>query len=94
MEKVKLETQEESIRVQPGEDGPLGELSQLVREFSASDERLLALRDELNDLVARLPLELREGADALPLSDPAWLRQLVNQAEPLLVGRLSKEEVA
>jgi len=94
VEKVKLETQEESIRVQPGEDGPLGELSQLVREFSGSDERLLALREELNDLVARLPLELREGVDALPLSDPAWLRQLVNQAEPLLVGRLSKEEVA
>jgi DNA repair exonuclease SbcCD nuclease subunit len=94
VEKVKLETQEESIRVQPGEDGPLGELAQLVRELSGSDERLLGLRDELNDLVARLPLELREGADALPLSDPAWLRQLVNQAEPLLVGRLSKEEVA
>jgi len=94
VEKVKLETQEESIRVQPGEDGPLGELSQLVREFSGSDERLLALREELNDLVARLPLELREGVDALPLSDPAWLRQLVNQAEPLLVGRLSKEELA
>lgn len=94
VEKVKLETQEESIRVQPGEDGPLGELAQLVRELSGSDERLLGLRDELNDLVARLPLELREGADALPLSDPAWLRQLVNQAEPLLIGRLSKEEVA
>jgi DNA repair protein SbcD/Mre11 len=94
VEKVKLETQEESIRVQPGEDGPLGELAQLVREVSARDERLLELREELNDLVARLPLELREGVDALPLSDPAWLRQLVNQAEPLLVGRLSKEEVA
>lgn len=94
VEKVKLETQEESIRVQQGDDGPLGELAQLVREFSASDERLLALREELNDLVTRLPLELREGVDALPLSDPAWLRQLVNQAEPLLVGRLGKEEVA
>ena len=33
-------------------------------------------------------------ADALPVGDPIWLRQLVNQAEPLLVGRLSKEEVA
>ena len=34
-----------------------------------------------------LPLELREGPDALPVGDPLWLRQLVNQAEPLLVGR-------
>jgi DNA repair exonuclease SbcCD nuclease subunit len=94
VEKVRIETQEEAIRCLPAEDGPLGELSQLVRDFSESDERLRDLSSELNELVAKLPPELKEGADAMPLADPAWLRQLVNQAEPLLIGRLSKEEVA
>jgi len=91
VERVKLETQEEVIRVQPSEDGPLGELAQLVREFSSNDYRLSELSAELNELVAKLPLELKEGADPLPVADPAWLRQLVNQAEPLLAGRLGKE---
>ena len=94
VEKVKLETEVESIRVQPAEDGPLGELASLVRDFSGSDERLIELSGELNELLIKLPLELKEGADAMPLSDPAWLRQLVNQAEPLLAGRLSKEALA
>jgi DNA repair exonuclease SbcCD nuclease subunit len=91
VEKVKLDTQEEIIRVQPSEDGPLGELAQLVREFSSNDYRLSELSAELNDLVAKLPPELKEGADLLPVSDPAWLRQLIGQAEPLLAARLGKE---
>src|SRR6185436_8737309 len=91
VEKVKLETQEESIRVQPGEDGPLGELSQLVREFSGNDQRLMELSTELADLVTKLPQALKEGPDALSASDPAWLRQLIGQAEPILAGRLGKE---
>jgi DNA repair exonuclease SbcCD nuclease subunit len=91
VEKVKLETQEEVIRVQAGEDGPLGELAQLVREFSGNDQRLIELSAELNDLVSKLPTELREGADPLPFADPIWLSQLVNQTQPLLAGRLGKE---
>ena len=91
VEKVKLETQEEVIRVQPGEDGPLGELAQLGRELSASDHRLMELSAELADLFTKLPQALKEGPDALSISDPAWLRQLVSQAEPLLAARLGKE---
>jgi exonuclease SbcD len=91
VEKVRIETASPSMR-ETADDGPLGELAQLMTEVCGSDEQLRELEKELADLRAKLPLELREGPDAIPLDDPAWLRQLVQQAEPMLVGRLTKED--
>lgn len=91
VEKVRIETASPSLR-EAVDDGPLGELAQLMTEVCGSDEQLRELEKELADLRAKLPLELREGPDAIPLSDPDWLRQLVQEAEPMLVGRLTKED--
>ncbi|MCE9526370.1 MAG: DNA repair exonuclease [Planctomycetales bacterium] len=91
VEKVRIETASPSLR-ETADDGPLGELAQLMTEVCGSDEQLRELEQELADLRAKLPLELREGPSAIPLDDPAWLRQLVQEAEPMLVGRLTKED--
>jgi DNA repair protein SbcD/Mre11 len=91
VEKVRIETASESPR-EARDDGPLGELSQLLSDICGSDDQLRELEGELADLRGKLPLELREGPEAIPLDDPSWLRQLVQEAEPMLVGRLTKEE--
>lgn len=91
VEKVRIETAAQSLR-EAIDDGPLGELAQLLTEVCGSEDQLRELEKELTDLRAKLPLELREGPEAIPLSDPAWLRQLVQDAEPMLVGRLTKED--
>lgn len=94
VEKVRLETAGEAQLRETTEDGPLGELAELVREICDSPQLLAELHGELADLEAKLPLELREGTGALELANPDWLRRLVTEAQPLLVGRLQQEETA
>ena len=94
VEKVRLETAAEVELRAATEDGPLGELAELVREICDSPQLLDELHGELADLEAKLPPELREGEGVLKLADHDWLRRLVNEAQPLLVGRLHREETA
>ncbi len=91
LEKVRTETATEA-HSEAGDDGPRADLAQLFTETCGSDEQLQELERELADLRARLPPELCEGPEAIPLGDPAWLRRLVQEAEPILAGRLTKEE--
>jgi exonuclease SbcD len=73
--------------------GALGELLGYLQSLRKHDAALLALaNDELADLRAKLPAELREGHDALRLDDPEYLRGELDSVEQLLLARLFGEE--
>ncbi|MGD9646780.1 MAG: exonuclease SbcCD subunit D [Pirellulales bacterium] len=69
-------------------DGPLAEIIEVVRGYASRPERLRELASELDDLLRKLPVDLREGPEALRFDDPEWLSELVRQAQPLLLTRL------
>lgn len=75
-------------------DGPVGELVQYINSLSTDGDRLNLLTNELADLRRKLPVELREGSDALRIDDPAWLSEILEQSRYMLIERLiSKQAV-
>lgn len=94
LEKVQLRTSpERSFDSAQLADGPLGELPALLAELLADETRLKSLSSELSDLERKLPADLKSAEDALALDDPALLRELVESVGPLLLARLSNEQV-
>jgi DNA repair exonuclease SbcCD nuclease subunit len=75
-------------------DGPIGELLKHCAELRDDEGQLLELAKELDDLRRKLPDESRRGDEALALDDPGWLRDMLEQVQPLLVGRLLEETQA
>ncbi len=69
-------------------DGAMAELVCLFDELGTDETLHAALISELDDLMRRLPPELKGGAEAIPFSDPAWLQEILTQVRPLLVRRL------
>jgi hypothetical protein len=70
-------------------EGPLGQIARLAAELRADDAAVAALAEELGDLRAKLPAEVKEGGDGLRLDEPAVLRRLLDEAEALVLGRLA-----
>jgi DNA repair exonuclease SbcCD nuclease subunit len=87
LEKIKFDTSLPRVCELPT-DGPIGELLQLLGELQHDDQELSKLAAELDELDRKLPAELKEGLDAVRMSDGAWLREVLQQVEPLLVSRL------
>jgi hypothetical protein len=69
-------------------EGPVGELNQLIAELSANDGELQALGNELADFKKKLPPEIKEGPDGLDLDNPYNLRTLLYQVRQILISRL------
>ena len=97
VEKVKFQTADAAGTSAAGaaDEGPLRELTALIRELNGDDRRLLELAEDLSALKRRLPPELLSDAQSqepLRLEDPAFWRSLLEQVEPLLQTRLLAEE--
>lgn len=71
--------------------GATGELFSLFDELEADPEARSALADVLADFDRKLPRELKEGPDALRLTDPEGIGELLGQVRPELLGRLMKK---
>ena len=71
--------------------GPILELEQLVADLKADDDSLLDLGNELAVLFQKLPIEYRQGEDALRIDDTECLREIVDQAKAVLSMKLAKE---
>lgn len=95
VEKVKFKTTPLKTAAERDDlNGPIAELSACVREWTESEERLLALRELFKDVKSQIPAMLLEGADGIKLDDPAWLREMLKDAETLAIARLvSQEEI-
>ena len=67
-------------------DDPVGGLLRSIDELKTKDPASLA--SVFEDLLQKLPGEVREGTDGLDLADGDTLRNLLEEAEQLLVPRL------
>ena len=92
VEKVKVLTRPKpAAGTEPVTTGPILELEQLVADLKADDDSLLDLGNELAVLFQKLPVEYRQGEDALRLDDTECLREIVDQAKAVLSMKLAKE---
>jgi hypothetical protein len=89
IEKVHIRTRSADRPVP--EPGPLKELAELAAQVADDDAKLLALGEELIDLLKKLPPEYRRGENPLRTDDPDQLREIVRQAHSVLVRRLRRE---
>jgi exonuclease SbcD len=74
--------------------GPVGELLRYIDEIRADPDRLKILGGALEDLERKLPRELKEGGEVLALSDPNWMKEILEHVQPILIRRLIKKEDA
>lgn len=96
IEKVELTTRPQLDLDRIAErDDPLGLLVRELRGLAADDVARSAVAEEaFRDLLQKLPLELREGANALRLDAPDVLAELLGEVEGKLIAHLSGEGAA
>lgn len=90
VEKVRLRTMPVREDGTMTSEGPMFELLRSLEELRDDPELRLKLADELGDLRRKLPDELLRGDDSIGLDDPAALRELLDEVQPLLVSRLQE----
>lgn len=90
VEKLLFETRPHVANSVAGsDDGALGELLGFLKQLRSEDASLVQLsNEELHELRAKLPAELRDGAEGLRLDDPQHLRAELDAVEQLLLVRL------
>lgn len=93
IEKVELTTRPQLDLDRIAErDDPLGLLVRELRGLAADDVARSAVAEEaFRDLLQKLPVELREGANALRLDAPDVLAELLGEVEGKLIAHLSGE---
>ena len=73
--------------------GPVGELISYLEEIRSNPDILENMGDEfLGELKRKLPRELREGEERIPLEDPKWLWEMLEQVRPMLLSRLMRKD--
>lgn len=89
IEKVNLHTKPPFER-QVGElaEGPLGELLGLLDEIRSDPGRLRTLGESLDDLLKKLPREVKDPHDGIAFEESEWLARMLEGVRPLLLGRL------
>ncbi len=91
VEKIKLRTTPPRD-FDPASDGPLAEIREYIEEVKHDNERLEALAGVLAEFSRKLPDELKTADDGLEWSQAERLRGLLDEVEPLLLGRLMRRE--
>jgi exonuclease SbcD len=94
IEKVKFQTSPEHGADTLPDEGPLGELIEYISQSRHDEGTFAKLSEELTDLARRLPGEFRELDGFGRLDDPESLLPLLEQVQPLLVGRLLDRQSA
>lgn len=89
VEKVQIRTRAElDLDELAKRQDALGDLLRFIRGLPANEAVLGELLAEVRPLQQKLPLELRRGADAMDLDDPAVLREILSEVEQILFPRL------
>jgi len=92
IEKVQLAT--EAPIKDHGNDlapGPMGEFLQYLDQVKADPHEVAALLQSLEAIREKLPRDLRQGPNAVPLDDADWVDGLLGQIRPMLLHRLMKK---
>jgi DNA repair exonuclease SbcCD nuclease subunit len=91
IEKVQLLTHPEvDMEALGRRSDALGEVASALQRIKGDPGELEALAAELSDLWEKLPLELKEGRDKIPLEGAEAFRDLLQDVERLLLSRLVK----
>ena len=69
-------------------DGPVGELLKYMDAVRSDPEQSAVLGKSLDDLMQKLPTELKHGPDAVNPQDAAWLDDVLNHVRSILLKRL------
>jgi exonuclease SbcD len=89
IEKVVLDTRRgESEEAATARDDAFGGLLRSIRDLELDPARLSTLAAEFADLSAKLPVDLRSGADAFDPSRPELIRECLEDVRALLLERL------
>jgi hypothetical protein len=83
----RAESEDEAI----ARDDAFGGLLRSVRDLELDSGRLSRLAGEFADLSAKLPVDLRSGADAFDPSRPEYVRECLEDVKALLLERLLSE---
>ncbi|OYP38496.1 exonuclease SbcCD subunit D [Rhodopirellula sp. MGV] len=75
-------------------DGPLQSVTEVLGELRQSSDAEKTIGNELDDLIKKLPTELRNDAmfSALPVNDPEWLANLVDSAAAEVHARIQSDQ--
>lgn len=93
VEKVQIQTRPElDLDELAKRQDPLGDLLRFIRGLPANEAALGELLKQFRPLHQKLPLELRQGADAMSLDDPAILREILPEVEQILLPRLLEQD--
>lgn len=74
-------------------EGAIGELISIFEEMDSSTERVQALSEEFNDIVKKMPKELKGDSGSHGFDDVDWLSNLLKQVRPMLLKRLARKGV-
>jgi hypothetical protein len=80
-----MRTQPPAVKGGVDTDGLEVDLAAVLAELGQNDDLLDKAAPELADLGRRLPRDLQIGSDAIPLTDRAYLRQLLNEVRETLL---------
>ena len=93
VEKVKIQTRSQiDIGEMIERSDTMGDLLRFIRNLAADETQSRELFVQFRDLRQKLPLEIREGAEAIDFNDPTLTRDLLTDAEQILLPRLLNQE--
>jgi DNA repair exonuclease SbcCD nuclease subunit len=69
-------------------EGPVGDLLRFINQIKTDPHQLSELAEVLSSLTSKLPIELRQGEDAVDLESPESLREIIADARQVLLPRL------
>jgi DNA repair exonuclease SbcCD nuclease subunit len=93
IEKVSIQSQAEfDLDEIAKRQDPLGDLLRFMRSLPSDEATLGELLKEFRSLQQKLPLELRQGAEAMDLDDPSLLREILPEVDQILLSRLLEQD--
>lgn len=92
VERVVFDTRAaESEEAALARDDAFGDLLRSIRDLEVDSARLARLGEEVADLAAKLPIQLRSGEEPFDLSDQELIRSSLEDVKALLLQRLLRE---
>jgi exonuclease SbcD len=90
IEKLLVQTSAPSAELDASHaEGPVAELKSAIASARDDEQALRVLSEQLSELRAKLPAELREGDEGLRLEAPDFVAAQLDAVEQLLLSRLS-----
>jgi DNA repair exonuclease SbcCD nuclease subunit len=75
-----------------GAESPVGEIISLLDELHCEPTQLKTVGASLDDLVRRLPREIKTGSDAIVPENIGWLKDRLEEVKSMLLRRLLSEK--